>query len=144
MGFFVIGEGDPDIIGQSQGNTATIQYSAREVANGDWGVAPAMVGPFDTAQKGTVDTGMLAHTQAFDRNANSSTGDLWREAVDENPPPYTPLTLGPDQSGRIAVTFTPQGRRGTKIDGTLYVDDFSTRIVTGDEQIAFPYSYKVK
>ena len=38
------------------------------------GPAPSMLGPFDTAQTGTVDTGMLAHTEAFDRNTGSSTG----------------------------------------------------------------------
>ncbi len=87
---------------------------------------------------------MLAHLQAFDRNANSSTGDIWRQTVDANAPDYTPLTLAPGQSGRITVTFTPQGDRGSKVKGTLYVDDFGLRLVTGNEQAAFPYSYKVK
>ena len=144
MGYFEIGEGDPDLIGQSQGNNAAASYSAREVANGPWGLAPSMVGPFDTPQTGTVDTGMLAHTEAFDRNTESSTGDIWRDTVDQNPPAYTPLTLGPGQSGTITVTFTPQGVRGSKVDGTLYVDDFGLRLDTGNEQMAFPYSYKIK
>ena len=64
--------------------------------------------------------------------------------VDENPPDYTPLTLGPGQSGKIAVTFTPQGKRGSKVNGTLYVDDFGLRLDTGNEQMAFPYSYRIK
>jgi hypothetical protein len=144
MGFFEIGEGDPDLLGQSQGDDAAAFYSAHPVANGQWGLAPSMVGPFDSAQSGTVDTGMLAHTQAFDRNAESSTGDIWRQAVDANAPDFTPLVLGPGQSGTITVTFTPQGRRGTKVDGTLYVDDFDFALFAGNEQIALPYSYKIR
>jgi hypothetical protein len=42
------------------------------------------------------------------------------------------------------VTFTPQGTRGSKVHGTLYVDDFGLRLDTGNEQAAFPYSYKIK
>lgn len=144
MGYFEIGEGDPDLLGQSQGNNASAFYSAREVANGPWGLAPSMVGPFDTAQTGTVDTGMVAHTDAFDRNASSSTGDIWRDTIDPSQPAYTPLTLGPGQSGTIRVTFTPQGGRGSRVHGTLYVDDFGLRLDTGNEQMAFPYSYRIK
>jgi hypothetical protein len=143
MGFFEIGEGDPDLLGQSRGNDAAAFYAAHDVANGPWGLAPAMRGPFDSAQSGSVDMAMLAHTAAFDRDASSSTGDAWRQTVDPDED-YTPLILAPGQSGRITVTFTPQGRRGTKVDGTLYVDDFSLRLDTGNEQAAFPYSYKVK
>jgi hypothetical protein len=144
MGFGVIGEGDPDLLGTSQGNNAAAVYTADEVANGPWFEAPAMLGPFDAAQSGTVTTGLLAHLQAFDRNADSSTGDIWRDTVDANPPDYTPVTLAPGQSGQITVTFTPQGARGSKVKGTLYVDDFGLRLFTGNEQAAFPYSYKIK
>ena len=144
LGFGVIAEGDPDLLGTSQGNNAAAFYGANEVANGPWFEAPAMRGPFDTAQTGTASMGLLAHLQAFDRNANSSTGDIWRQTVDPNAPDYTPLTLAPGQSGRITVTFTPQGSRGSKVKGMLYVDDFGLRLLTGNEQAAFPYSYKVK
>ena len=144
MGFGVIGEGDPDLLGTSQGNNAAAFYTAGEVANGPWFEAPAIRGPFDTAQSGTATTGLLAHLQAFDRNANSSTGDIWRQTVDADAPEYTPVTLTPGQSGRITVTFTPQGTRGSKVTGTLYVDDFGLRLLTGNEQMAFPYSYKIK
>jgi hypothetical protein len=144
MGFGVIGEGDPDLLGTSQGNNAAALYGAREVANGPWFEAPAMRGPFDTAQSGTASTGMLIQTKAFDRDATSSTGDIWRQTVDENAPDYTPLTLAPGQSGRITVTFTPQGARGSKVAGRLYVDDFGLRLLTGNEQAVFPYSYRIR
>lgn len=86
----------------------------------------------------------MAALRAFDRNTESSTGDIWRDTVEPSQPAYTPLTLGPGQSGTITVTFTPQGRRGSKVDGTLYVDDFGLRLDTGNEQMAFPYSYRIK
>ena len=57
---------------------------------------------------------------------------------------YTPLQLGPGQSGTITVTFTPQGTKGDKVHGILYVDDFSQRILAGNEEMAFPYSYRIK
>jgi hypothetical protein len=145
MGFGVIGEGDPDVLGVSQGDNAAAFYAAHELANGPWFEAPAMRGPFDSAQSGTATTGLLAHLLAFDRTADSSTGDIWRQTVDEDAPDYTPLTLAPGQSGKITVTFnTPRGKHGSKVDGTLYVDDFGLRLLTGNEQAAFPYSYKVK
>jgi hypothetical protein len=42
------------------------------------------------------------------------------------------------------VTFTPQGTRGARVRGTLYIDDFGLRLLTGNEQAAFPYSYRVR
>jgi hypothetical protein len=145
MGFGVFGEGDPDLLGQSSGNRAAAAYSAREVANGPWFLAPALRGPFDAPAHGTANVGMLGHTKAFDHATQSSTGDIWQQTVDDGQEPsdYSPLTLQPGQSGKITVTFTPQGRRGDKVRGTLYVDDFSFRTLTGNEQLAIPYSYKV-
>jgi hypothetical protein len=144
MGFGVIGEGDPDVLGTSQGDNAAAFYGARQVANGPWFEAPAMRGPFDTPQTGTATTGLLAQVEAFDRNADSSTGDIWRQTVDADAPAYAPMTLTPGQSGRITVTFTPHGNRGSNVTGTLYVDDFGLRLLTGNEQAAFPYSYQIK
>jgi hypothetical protein len=144
MGFGLLGEGDPDVLGQSQGNNASALVTARELANGQWFQAPAMRGPFDSAQSGSVTTGMLAEMKAFDRNASSSTGDIWRETVDANAPDYTPLTLRPGQSGRITVTFTPSGASGSHVRGTLYVDDFGRRLFSGNEQSAFRYSYRIR
>ena len=83
-------------------------------------------------------------TEAFDRNAGSSTGDVWRQTVDPSAPDYTPVTLAPGQSGNITVTFTPQGRRGSRGNGILYVDDFGRFLLSGNEQMAFPYSYRIR
>jgi hypothetical protein len=145
MGFGVFGEGDPDLLGQSAGNRAAAAYSAREVANGPWFLAPALRGPFDGPAQGTANVGMLAHTRSFDHATASSTGDIWQSAVDDGQQPsdYTPLTLQPGQSGKITVTFTPGGKPGDRVRGVLYVDDFSLRTLTGNEQVAIPYSYSV-
>ncbi len=144
MDYALLGEGDPSVLGTSSGNNAAAAYSAREVANGGWILAPALRGPFTGPAKGAAATGMAVHTQAFDDAVDSSTGDFWRLTVDENPPDYTPLTLAPGQSGKITVTFNPQGRKGDKVSGVLYVDDFSLRTLTGNEQLAIPYSYRIK
>ena len=146
MGFGVFGEGDPDILGQSSGKRAAASYSAAEVANGPWFLAPAMRGPFDAATTGTANVGMVSHTKAFDHAAASSTGDIWQQTVDDGTTPsdYTPLTLKPGKSGKITVTFTPKGKRGTTVKGVLYVDDFSLRTLTGNEQLAIPYSYTIR
>jgi len=146
MGFGVFGEGDPDLLGQSAGNRAAAAYSAREVANGPWFLAPALRGPFDAATTGTANLGMLGHTRAFDHDTASSTGDIWQQTVDDGQQPsdYSPLTLQPGQSGKITVTFTPRGKRGDRVRGVLYVDDFGLRTLTGNEQLAIPYSYRVR
>jgi hypothetical protein len=145
MGYGVLGEGDPDLLGVSQSNNATASYSGPpELSNGTWFVAPALRGPFAAAATGSATVGMLAHMKAFDRNADSTTGDWWRVLIDADAPNYTPLTLGPGQSGTITVTFTPQGAKGDKVKGVLYVDDFSQRTLAGNEQMAFPYDYKIK
>jgi hypothetical protein len=146
MGFGVFGEGDPDLLGQSAGNRAAAAYSAREVANGPRFLAPALRGPFDAPATGTANLGMLAHTRSFDHATASSTGDVWQQTVDDGQEPsdYSPLTLQPGQSGKITVTFTPQGKRGDRVRGVLYVDDFSFRTLTGNEQLAIPYSYRIR
>ncbi len=143
MGFGALGEGDPDILGVSQGNEASALFSGPpELSNGTWFVAPSLRGPFDGPASGSATVGMLARMKAFDRNADSTTGDWWRVLIDGTD--YTPLQLGPGQSGTIAVTFTPQGSHGDRVNGVLYVDDFSQRVLTGNEETAFRYSYRIK
>jgi len=143
MGYGELGEGDPDLIGVSNGNNAAAVYSGPpELSNGTWFLAPALRGPFDAAASGSATVGMVARMKAFDRSADSTTGDWWRVLIDDDAPDYTPLQLAPGQSGTIAVTFTPQGAKGDKVNGILYVDDFSQRTLAGNEQLAFPYRYR--
>jgi len=44
----------------------------------------------------------------------------------------------------MTVTFTPQGAPNERVRGVLYVDDFSLRTLSGNEEMAFPYSYRIK
>jgi len=37
-----------------------------------------------------------------------------------------------------------RGNHGDKVNGVLYVDDFSFRTFSGNEQMALPYSYTIK
>jgi hypothetical protein len=48
-----------------------------------------------------------AEMNAFDRAITSDTGDVWLLSVDSSAPPFSPLVLGPGESGTIAVTITP-------------------------------------
>jgi hypothetical protein len=145
MGYGELGEGDPDLIGVSQGNNAAVAFSGpKQLSNGTWFLAPALRGPFDAGTTGTAQVGMLARMKAFDRDADSTTGDWWRILIDDDAPDYVPVVLAPGQTGTITVTFTPQGARGDKVNGILYVDDFSQRTLAGNEHVAFPYSYKIK
>ena len=43
----------------------------------------------------------------------------------------------------ITVTITPNAPKGTVVKGNLYVDDFSNTMMSGDELIGIPYTYKV-
>jgi hypothetical protein len=47
------------------------------------------------------------------------------------------------------VTFTPTGASGTVVSGTLYLDALENGVPpygepTGDEILAFPYSYTIQ
>src|SRR5262249_47022752 len=109
MGFGVLGEGDPDLIGVSQGNNAASFFAGPAgLSTALWFVAPSLRGRFSGSASGSATVGMAAHMKAFDRNADSTTGDWWRVLIDGTG--YTPLQLGPGDSGTITVTFTPQGQ----------------------------------
>jgi hypothetical protein len=140
---FGFGSGDPDVASMPSGNTASAAYSAPETANGIWFVAPAPVGPFaGPAPPGSADVSMVATARPFDDDATPSTGDVWRQAVDPNAP-FTPVTIRPGHHETIEIAFTPHGPRGSVVDGTLFVDDFSAFLGFGDEAAAIPYHYRI-
>jgi len=143
LGFGALGEGDPDVVGVSQGNDASAFFDGPPgLSNGTWFLAPRCAGRSTRPPRGRRRSGMLAHMKAFDRNADSTTGDWWRVLIDGSN--YTPLQLGPGESGTMTVTFTPQGAPNERVRGVLYVDDFSFRTLSGNEEMAFPYSYRIK
>jgi hypothetical protein len=141
---FDFGFGDPDIAAISQGKTAAAHYAAPEVTPGLWDIAPVPVGPFTApAPKGTVSTGLVAHTRAFDLDATTSTGDVWKGVVDATDPGFHLATVAPGEKAKMTVTFTPTGRKGQVVRGTLFVDDFSFELLFGNELLAIPYEYTV-
>lgn len=144
--------GDPDV-GSTVGSSVVGNFSAPEVSPGDWDVAPDVVGAFGTtgAPQEPVSTTMTATSAAFDPTVGSQTGELWQGST--NPSSldgFSPITVGPGQTGRIPVTITPAGAAGRTDSGTLYVDD--TDAITfqnfvepnGSQVAALPYSYTVK
>jgi hypothetical protein len=141
---FDFGYGDPDIAAISQGKTAAGHFAAPEVTPGLWDIAPSPIGPFAApAPAGTVSTGLVAHTRAFDLDATTSTGDVWKGLVDATDPGFNLVTVAPGEKAKMTVTLTPTGRRGSVVRGTLFVDDFSLELLFGNELLAIPYEYTV-
>jgi hypothetical protein len=107
-------------------------------------VFPSPVGPTSGPVSGTADLTSVVHTQAFDTSAVASTGDAWLFSIHPNTP-FSPLVLQPGQSGTITVTITPTGAKGAVHSGVLYVDALASNqfLLSGDELIAFPYTYTI-
>ncbi len=153
---FTYNFGDPDVV-STVGTTATASLSSASIADGDWTITPFLVGPTGktAATSVTASTSMTATTAPFDPTVSSPTGDLWLGSVNASNT-FTPTVVNPGQSVTIPVTITPAGASGTKVTGTLYLDDSSVvpSIVTfnalstngpeGSEVAAFPYSYTIK
>jgi hypothetical protein len=68
---------------------------------------------------------------------------------------FQPITVGPGQTAPIPVTITPAGASGTKVTGTLYLDDTAyfefgsiqdalVNFPQADEVAALPYPYTIK
>ena len=56
---------------------------------------------------------------------------MWAQSVDPTAP-YTPLTLGPGDSGKITLTITPNAQKGTVVRGFIDVDTFNLVSFSGD------------
>jgi hypothetical protein len=150
--------GDPDVAstGSSPGplcaDTESASYTAAggTVTAGGWGSAPSECGPYPTgAPAGTLNyVNMTAQTKQFDPTMTSDTGDFWLASTDPSTP-FSPVIVKPGQSAVIDVTITPSGAKNTKVQGTLYVDDFVSGLPVsgqsaGDELAALPYAYMIK
>ena len=91
---------------------------------------------------------MTAQTKQFDPTVTSDTGDFWLASTNPSTP-FSPVIVKPGQSAVIDVTITPSGAKNTKVQGTLYVDDFVGGLPVsgqsaGDELAALPYAYMIK
>jgi hypothetical protein len=142
--------GDPDIESTS-GLSAVGSYSSSFVTPGAWYIAPSQVGPYSSAvTPEDFNSAMSAKTLAFDPALSSSTGDLWRSALDPNVTVNT-VTVDPGETAVIQIHITPTAGAHS-VSGTLYIDDadlvadeYGTFISpNGNDVAALPYSYSVK
>ncbi len=150
--------GDPDLA-STVGTTASLSFADNPVATGEWDVLPIEYGTFGTTGPPS-ETAMASAsvvTSPFDGSVTSPTGDL--EADSANPATslgsFAPITVGPGQTATIPVTITPSGASGTKVTGTLYLDDVAdfefgsiqdavVNYPQADEVAALPYQYTIK
>jgi hypothetical protein len=146
------GIGDPDIASDA-GNPVSASFTDHPVTPGEWSVLPGEVGAFGPTPgpNETATTSLSVITQPFDHTVTSSTGDLWEGS--ENPSSlqqFNPDQVNPGQVATIPVTIKPTAASGTKVTGTLFVNDFSGvalaafNVPFGNEVVAIPYSYTVK
>ncbi|HEY7144793.1 MAG TPA: S8 family serine peptidase [Streptosporangiaceae bacterium] len=133
--------GDPDVLGSSAGNASVAALAAPEVAPGFFFGLPEATGPFAAHTTGTVNLAAVANTNPFDSAVSASSGDVWAFSVDPNAS-YTPLSLGPGQSGTITLTFIPNAPKGSVVRGFIGVDTFNLVTDSGDELVNIPYTYK--
>ena len=118
--------GDPDLA-STVGNTASLSFTDNPLATGEWDVLPIEYGTFGTTgpPSETATTSASVVTSPFDTTVSSPTGDL--ESDSANPATslgsFQPITVAPGQTATIPVTITPSGAPGTKVTGTLYLDD---------------------
>jgi hypothetical protein len=153
-------QGDPDVSpelsdgastsGSVHGDSADVTLSAPEISSGTWLLNPAEIGPYPFAGAPTVtaSANLRAVTQAFDPWMTSSTGDMWSE-INGLSSGFAPTYVAPGASATITVNVAPTGPPGTRVAGTLYVDDYALGTeffdgpVQSDELAAIPYSYYV-
>jgi subtilisin family serine protease len=134
--------GDPDFLGVSFGNNSAAAFAAPEIAPGFFFALPEATGPLTTGTTGTVNLAAVANTNPFDPAVTPSSGDVWASSVNASAP-YTPLSLGPGQTGTITLTFTPSARKGTVVRGFIGVDTLNLATGAGDELVNIPYTYRV-
>jgi hypothetical protein len=144
--------GDPDVI-SNVGTTVSTTFSANPLAHGLWSIAPTVVGPFGATgvPSEPVHTTMNVATAPFDPAVSSQTGDLWSVSTDPSQlNGFSPVIVGPGQTGTLPVTITPAGPLGPHESGTLYIDDTNEvglqgyLALNGNDAAAIPYSYTVK
>ena len=150
--------GDPDLA-STVGTTASLSFADNPLATGEWDVLPVEFGTFGTTgpPSESVTTSASVVTSPFDSTVSAPTGDL--ESDSANPATsldsFQPVTVAPGQTATIPVTITPSGASGTKVTGTLYLDDTAyfefgsiqdalVNYPQADEVAALPYQYTIK
>jgi hypothetical protein len=151
--------GDPDVASAGPGSgplcadseSAFYAPSSGSVTAGLWEAGPTECGPYSgAAPAGTAEMTATALTKTFDTAVTSTTGDLWLASIGSTAA-FKPIVIDPGKTATIHVTITPSGTAGTVVQGTLYVDDFTSDVPppaygqeAGDELVGLPYSYTIK
>lgn len=139
---------EPDRYAHATGGTVTnLRVDAAQVSPGIWNADVGQQGPFaGPAAAGTVTVAATVRARLFDPAVSAPCGDPWRAGVvgSSGDADGTGLTLRPGQSGTLDVTITPDGKRGTRVEGDLFVDTFDRELGQGDELAAIPYAYTIK
>lgn len=150
--------GDPDVspvepaagtVASNGPSSQSLSLSAPEISPGLWALLPSEVGPYPVggAPKEVALATVTAVTQAFDPAVRSDTDDFWQVGLSSTHFHY----LEPGQSVAIPLAIKPTAAVGTKVRGTLYIDDFTLDsflssgdlLPNADEVAAVPYSYTV-
>jgi Peptidase inhibitor I9 len=152
--------GDPDLPAIVTGRTAIGAVHANPLFPGLWSAVPSELGPTPVGggPAGSVDFDMVASTKAFDPAVTSPATDLWQGSV-ATVGALKLITVAPGQTATIPVTITPNGKKGSVVRGTVYVDQLvvgDTAVVndinffdaaptepTGNELVGLPYQYTI-
>lgn len=150
--------GDPDLA-STIGTTASLSFTDNPIATGEWDVLPVEYGTFGTSgpPSESATTSASVVTSPFDAAVSSPTGDLESDSADPatSLASFHPVTVAPGQTATIPVTITPSGKSGTRVTGTLYLDDVAyfefgsiqnalVNYPQADEVAALPYTYTIK
>jgi hypothetical protein len=140
-------------VASTAGTAVTAALTGNPLTQGEWAIIPEPTTAFGAtgATSEPVTTSMSVTTMPFDPAVSSPTGDLWLAST--NPAALqseSPVIIGPGRSAEIPVTITPKGASGTKVSGTLFVDDESDVLFgvepspNGNQLAAIPYAYTIK
>src|SRR5882757_3329620 len=115
-----------DLQAAQQGSTVSVVSTTGgpdgAVTRGLWFTSVNELGPFTDAGPPAGETTVSAsmRTAGFDLAVTSSTDDPFRIAVDPTSDGFgTPILVGPGEVGAITVTITPQGKKGSVVEGHL-------------------------
>jgi hypothetical protein len=147
-----------DLQAAQQGSTVSVASIGEQngsVTRGLWFTNVNEVGPYTDAGPPAGVTTVIAsmRTAGFDPAVSTSTDDPFRIAVDPTSDAFgTPILVNPGEVGAITVTITPQGKKGSVVQGHLNLvtppllptgPTALPQVTTGGVLTSLPYEYKI-
>ena len=147
-----------DLQAAKQGSTVSVVSIGEQrgaITKGLWFTSVNEVGPYGDAGAPAGETTVTAsmRTAAFDPAVTTSTDDPFRISVDPTSDGFgTPVLIRPGQVGAISVTITPQGTKGSVVQGHLNIvtppllptgPTALPQVTTGAVISTLPYTYKI-